>query len=268
MLCATRIGTIHSGDASDSISLLGNLVCFGGPAPPDLDLDILARETNAIKRARTNAVEDGTTLLRLSLARGPGGKSLQQTAAWAYLNGVAQLTAQSLHQRLHGAVTFLAAVTHRLLAGRAAATPALWSGRCLRIVDSSALSQPGSKGTDWRVHAVYDLSQGGFSHLELTDRSGAESLLRSAPVANEVEIGDRGYAKAKQLRACLDPSGPHAREFIVRVGWCALALRDAAGEPFNLTRRWSSRRANPVRGNTPCRRWSDRPARPNWCRCG
>ena len=236
--------------------------------PPDLDLDILARETNAIKRARTNAVEDGTTLLRLSLARGPGGKSLQETAAWAYLNGVAQLTAQSLHQRLNGAVTFLTAVTDRLLAGRAAAKPALWSGRCLRIADSSALSQPGSKGTDWRVHAVYDLSQGGFSHLELTDRSGAESLLRSAPVANEVEIGDRGYAKAKQLRACLDPSGPHAREFIVRVGWCALALRDAAGEPFNLTRRWSSRRANPVRGNTPCRRWSDRPARPNWCRCG
>jgi hypothetical protein len=85
---------------------------------------------------------------------------------------------------------------------------------------------------------VYDLSCGGFSHVELTDRTGAESLLRCAPVAGEVLIADRGYAKAKELRACLAPSGSgardFARDFIIRVGWKALALRDREGNPFNL----------------------------------
>jgi hypothetical protein len=179
-------------------------------------------------------VEDGTALLRLSLARGPGGMSLQETAAWAHLNGLAQLTSQSLNERLHRSVSFLAAITHRLLQGRQPVQPSLWAGRCLHIADGSSLSEPGSKGTDWRLHAVYDLSQGRFSHVEVTDRHGAESLLRRAPVAGEVLIADRGYAKAKELRACLDPSGSHARDFIVRVGWKALALRDPEGTSFNL----------------------------------
>ena len=202
--------------------------------PTDLDLNSLARTTKAVQRRRGNGVEDGTTLLRLCLARGPGGKSLQETAAWAHLNGVAQLTGQSLNERLHRSVDFLAAITHRLLAGKRAVSPSLWAGRCLHIADGSSLSQPGSKGTDWRLHAVYDLSQSRFRHVQVTDTSGAKSLLRCAPAAGEVLIADRGYAKAKELRACLDPSSPQARDFIVRVGWKALALRDPKGQPFDL----------------------------------
>jgi hypothetical protein len=52
-------------------------------------------------------------------------------------------------------------------------------------------------------------------------------------VTGEVLIADRGYAKAKELQACLGPSGSGARDFIVRVGWKALALRDREGNPFN-----------------------------------
>jgi IS4 transposase len=81
---------------------------------------------------------------------------------------------------------------------------------------------------------VYDLARGGFSYLELTDKHGAESLLRCEPVTNEVLIADRGYAKARELRACLDASGPQQRDFIVRVGWKALVLRDQDGKPFSL----------------------------------
>ena len=44
--------------------------------PADLDLDELARNTHAIQRGRGDGVRDGATLLQLSLARGPGGKSL------------------------------------------------------------------------------------------------------------------------------------------------------------------------------------------------
>jgi hypothetical protein len=201
--------------------------------PTDLNLDTLALTSKAIQRRRADGVSDGETLLRLCLARGPGGKSLPETAAWAHLNGIAELTGSSLNERLHRSVDFLAAITHRLLVGRTAPQSTLWAGRSLRIADGSSLSQPGSKGTDWRLHGVYDLSQGHFCHLELTDRHGAESLLRCQPVTGEVLIADRGYAKAKALRACLDPSGGHAREFIVRIGWKALTLRDPQGNPFD-----------------------------------
>src|SRR3954453_7629956 len=159
--------------------------------PADLDLDALAHSSKAIQRQRCgDGINDGVTLLRLSLARGPGGMSLQETAAWAHLNGVAEIVAQSLNERLHRSTSFLAMITHRLLAGRPT-RPHLWSGRCLRIADGSSLSQPGSTGTDWRLHAVYDLDQGGFTHLELTDRRGAELLLRCK--LNRVHFESRGY---------------------------------------------------------------------------
>ena len=236
--------------------------------PADLDLDELARTSQAILRHRDNGVSDGASLLRLSLARGPGGKSLQDTAVWARLNGVAELTGQSLNERLHRSVAFLAAITHRLLAGRSPGRPLLWSGRCLRIADGSCLSQPGSTGTDWRLHGVYDLGRGGFSHLELTDRHGAESLLRCEPVAGEVLIADRGYARARELRACLDPSGTGSRDFIVRVGWQALALCDAEVKPFNLIARLRRCGSMPGHRNGRCRRCSAAASKPAWCRCG
>ena len=149
--------------------------------PADLDLDTLARTTGAIQRQRGDGVCDGTTLLRLSLARGPGGKSLSATAAWAHLNGIAELTGQSL--------------------------------------------------------------------------KGAEQLLRCAPVAREVLIADRGYARAKELRACLDPSGPNARGFIVRVGWKALALHGQNDTPFDLI----AHLEEPFPGDGP-RQWTVRVA--------
>ena len=198
------------------------------------DLDDLAVATKAIVRRRDDGISEGETLLRLCLARGPGGKSLSETSAWAALNGVAELTGQSINERLHRSVAFLSAVVQRLLANRAGGKPSIWTGRCLRVADGSCLSQPGGKGTDWRVHGVYDLDRGGFSHLEVTDIKGAESLLRCAPVANEVLIADRGYARAKELRACADPASPARRDFIVRAGWKSLALRDPHGDPFDV----------------------------------
>jgi hypothetical protein len=183
--------------------------------PADLDLDELARTSQAILRHRDNGVSDGASLLRLSLARGPGGKSLQDTAVWARLNGVAELTGQSLNERLHRSVAFLAAITHRLLAGQSPGRPLLWSGRCLRIADGSCLSQPGSTGTDWRLHGVYDLGRGGFSHLELTDRHGAESLLRCDPGRRDLRrlpaaVAGRAGVQAAEIAAPYRPiTHPH-----------------------------------------------------------
>ena len=92
--------------------------------PADLDLNHLARDTKAIQRLR--GITDAADLLRLGLARGPGGKTLKQTAAWAGLCGIAEITAPSLSDRLHGAVAFFSAVTTHLLAAGRPPTPAIW----------------------------------------------------------------------------------------------------------------------------------------------
>jgi hypothetical protein len=201
--------------------------------PPGLDLNQLARDTLAIQRSR--GIADAEALLRLGLARGPGGKTLKQTVAWAFMSGIAELSAPSLSDRLHQSVDFFAALTGRLLGADRPATPALWHGRCLHLCDGSSLSQPGSKGTDWRIHATYDLASSRFSFLELTDGKGAEALARAVCDDGGVMIADRGYAKAGEMATFRAGSGGRPRDFIVRTGWNMLRLEQLDGTPLDLT---------------------------------
>ena len=188
----------------------------------DLDLDALAKETRALVRRR--GVPDAQALLRLALARGPGGMSLRQTAAWAHLSGVADLTDASLNDRLHQSCDFLAAIVAKLLAARTPSPCPRWPGRSLRIADGSCVSKPGSRGTDWRVHGVYDLGAGGFSHLELTDKHGGEALDRGG-VEGEIRIADRGYSAAKALRRFVaSVKQAKGADYVVRLRWALLPL--------------------------------------------
>jgi hypothetical protein len=195
--------------------------------PPDLDLDQLAKQTRAIERKR--ALADGGSLLRLALARGPGGLSLRQTAAWAELIGLAGLSDPAVKYRLDKAAAFLKAIMERQLAARASSVALRWPGRSLRAGDGTNIKQRGTQGTDWRVHGVFDLGSGGFSHLELTDKHGAESADRGAAIPGEVRIMDRNDARAPALLRFRQDSANQA-DFIVRVRWKAfrLTLPDAA----------------------------------------
>jgi hypothetical protein len=199
--------------------------------PSDLDLDALARESRAIQRGRK--LESGTDLLRLALARGPGGLSLSATAAWSGLLGLASMSDPAVKYRLDKAIAFLDAIVARQLAEKTAGPSIHWPGRVLHLGDSTCLREPGARQTSWRLHAVYDLGCGGFSHLELSDRHGAETINRGAPLAGEIRILDRGYARAPALHRFREDSG-QAADYIVRVGWSAFALTDAASAEFDL----------------------------------
>jgi IS4 transposase len=199
--------------------------------PPGLDLDQLAKQTKAIERKRELA--DGASLLRLALARGPGGLSLKQTAAWAEMIGLAGLSDPAVKYRLDKAAPFLQSIMEQQLAAHAGTAALRWAGRILRAGDGTNIKQRASKGTDWRVHGVFDLGSGGFSHLELTDKHGAESAGRGAPIPGEVRIMDRNYARAPALQQFRQDSAEQA-DFIVRVRWKAFSLCLPDGAPFSL----------------------------------
>lgn len=201
--------------------------------PQSLDLDKLARQTHALRRRR--GIPDAATLLRLALMVGPGGLSLRAAVSWAEVQGIARLTDPSLNDRLHAANDFMEAIVARLLADKTSGLSRLWPGRCLRIADGCSLSQPGARGTDWRLHAVYDLERGGFSHLDLTDAHGAEALDRGDAVPGEIRLADRNYGQAKALRRFIDSvSGTIGADYVVRLRWSSLRLRREDGRAFTL----------------------------------
>jgi len=199
--------------------------------PAALDLDRLARRTSAIERKRE--LGSGTDLLRLALARGPGGLSLSETAAWATMLGLAEMSDPAVKYRLDKAVEFLDAVMACQLADQAPGAAVRWPGRTLRNADGSCFRERGSKTTSWRLHAVYDLGRGGFSHLELTDKHGAEAIERGPPIAGEIRLGDRNFARAASLHRFRQQSANQA-DFIVRVGWNAFSLIRPDRSDFDL----------------------------------
>jgi hypothetical protein len=97
------------------------------------------------------------------------------------MQGIAQLNNPGVKYRLDQATEFLTVLVERLLAAKIPGAELRWPGRTLRLADCTCVSKPGSTGTDWRVHGVFDPGRGGFSHLELTDQHGAEALERGAP---------------------------------------------------------------------------------------
>src|SRR6202789_4458337 len=107
---------------------------FLARAPSHIDVEALARAAKAFQPPR--GVRRATDLLRLALAWGPGGYSMQRVAAWAGERKIASLTEDALIQRLHNAAPFLEALTRELL-NRMASTPC-WHGRVPRVSDGSS----------------------------------------------------------------------------------------------------------------------------------
>ncbi len=192
-----------------------------------IDLDASARTHKALLRRR--GVRSAADLLHLALLYGPGGLSLRGVASFATAAGIADLCDVSLLDRLRNAGDFLADVLDRLLADRRVEAPA--EGRLrLTLVDGSTVSVPGSKGSDWRLHARYEPARGCFTDLEITEASTAETLRCVAVRPGDVLVADRGYARVRNFAH----ARAHQADFITRIGWRSVKLFDASGAGFDL----------------------------------
>jgi Transposase DDE domain len=194
-----------------------------------IDIEATARSSGALVRRR--AIRSGEMLLRLALAYGPGGLSLRAAAAWAGMGGLADLSDTAVMKRMRSASAWLGEVAGALVRRAAAdapgGQPGALQGRRLRISDGSVITRPGSKGPDWRLHAVYEPAAGRFTGLELTDGRGAEGFGRAEFAPGDVAMGDRAYARPPALRRILDGGA----DFIVRTGWARLRLLAEDGTP-------------------------------------
>jgi len=197
--------------------------------PAALDLEASARRCGALVRRR--GVTSAADLLRLALGYGACGLSLRVAAAWAEVAGVARLSDVALLNRLRGAADWLGEIVGALLSERLSQSAASAQGYRWRPVDGTTLSHPGSRQTDWRLHVGCRLGpRPRIEQVELSDGRGSESLRRFACGPGDIEIGDRGYAKALDLAAVRE----RGADFIVRTGWNSLRLRQPDGAAFDL----------------------------------
>jgi Transposase DDE domain len=185
-----------------------------------------ARKFKAFLRAR--GIKTATDLLRLALIYA-AGNSLRGSSAWAAAGALADVSAPALHRRLANAADWLQFIARKLLEDTRPQLQGRWVGRRLRVIDASAICQPGADRTTWRLHLTYDLS-GGVDDFELTDDSGAERLTRFAWQPGDIALGDRGYARPGDLAPVVDSGA----DLVIRTGWNSLRLLTPKGELFDL----------------------------------
>ena len=196
--------------------------------PQGLDLETTVRQNGCLKRRRE--IKDAETLLRLALVYGLSGLSLRGTAAWAQVQGLADLSDVALLKQLRQASSWLAQILGAKLAERVEGWRDIRQGYRLRIVDATTVSTPGSRGTDYRIHLGLDLRSLQMDRIEITGAQGGETFSRLALEPGDLILADRGYAHRCGL-ASVRRAGA---EFLVRINWQNLPLQDAQQQRLDL----------------------------------
>jgi len=168
------------------------------------DLNKRAQTHRFFQRAR--GLTDGELWLRLILMHVAGGLSLEQTVMRARELGLAQISGVALFKRLQRAEAWLRDLCQYLLAeqqrrlGRG-----VWPGQYrVRAIDATDIQEPGSTGTDWRIHYSIQLPELSCDHYELTNNKAGEKLGRFRFRKGELILADRGYSHRAGAAQVLD----------------------------------------------------------------
>lgn len=185
-----------------------------------------AYETGAFVRRRK--IDSPSDLLQMLLMWAVAEHPLRVTAALAAEAGVADVSNVALQKRFARSEGWLTTLLTELLAD--GLDDQIERSTRIRVIDATAISGPGSRGTDLRVHMAMQLGTSRTDTIELTDGRGSESLNRFTFSAGEIVLIDKGYAHRDPL-ARLAATGAY---FVVPLPYATLPLETADGKPFDL----------------------------------
>ena len=184
----------------------------------------MARETGAFTRARGFSCPEA--LLRTLFIHLAEGCSLRETALRARRGGIAEVSDVAILKRLRASEAWL---QHLATSLASPMTPPASRFR-LCAVDATVISEPGSTGTDWRLHYMLEIPSLTCTHFELTDVRGGESLSRFPVRDGDLLIADRGYRGIAGIEYVQANGG----DVIVRIQSYSSTLRTPDGEAFDL----------------------------------
>jgi hypothetical protein len=194
----------------------------------------------AMQRARY--IKEPAVLLRVLLMHIAMGCSLAETSARAKASGLADISAVGLFKRLRSAEPWLRWLAQQMRGS--AEMPLEILGRRLRAIDATSVHEPGSTGTDWKVHYAVNLADLGCDFFQLTPiHQGGETFRRVPVTAGDIMLGDRVYAAPPGVSHVVNSGG----DVIVRWNRAALPLFNRYGKPIELLPRLRKLRGKQAR---------------------
>ena len=188
------------------------------------DWEVMARKLGAFTRAR--GFSSPEALLRTLFIHLAEGCSLRETSVRAKRGEIAEASDVAILKRLRASEEWLHYLATSLTAFKGAPT----SRFRLCAVDATVITEPGSTGTDWRLHYMLEMPSLTCRHFELTDVHGGESFSRFPVQEGDLLVGDRGYASIAAIQSVQKKGG----DVIVRIRPHGSGLRTPDGEAFDL----------------------------------
>jgi hypothetical protein len=178
---------------------------------------------------RARYIKDPSVVLRILLMHVALGCSLAETAARAQASGLAQISAVGVFKRLRAAGAWFGWLARQMRG--AAELPEAITGRRLRAVDATSVHEPGSTGTDWKLHYAVNLADLECDFFQLSEiGQGGETFRRVPIVAGDIVMGDRVYASPPGVSHVVNAGG----DVIVRLNRGALPLYHRNGTRIDL----------------------------------
>ena len=194
-----------------------------------------AFELGACQRLR--GVGSIDVLLRILLLHLGDGLSLKQTCNIARQAGWTTISDVSLLNRLRQSSEWLRWFCRELVCQRHPARihldrPEWLKHRRVKSIDATVVSEPGSTGSDWRVHYCLELFELMCDQVVLTDPHQGETVSNFNFTDGDVVVADRAYCSN---RAVAELAASHV-DWIIRYKYKSVTLHSDEGDhaPFDL----------------------------------
>ena len=189
-----------------------------------------AKELGAITRLRKfNSVSD---LLRLLLIHLADGCSMREATTRAKHGHLIDISDVALLKRLRVSSEWFRWMSLELLKRRGLSfePPKMISQYNIRSVDASVISEPGSTGTDWRLHYCIKLFGLQCDQFILSRQDIGESFVNFKIQEKDLMIGDRAYGRLNGLSHVKN----HGGFFIARLKNKAFKIYNQKSREINL----------------------------------
>jgi len=180
--------------------------------------------------ARKRKIVSAETLLRLLLIHLADGKSLRTTAVYSHEVELCDINDVALLHRLRASESWFRWMSQGIV--KDLKCPELGDPLSqkfrVRIVDGTAITEPGSTGSDWRVHYSLQLPNLRCDTFTITGSEVGEDFQRYHVEQGDLLVADRGYCKRLGICHVLGNGG----DVLVRFHSSNLPLFSYKGKPI------------------------------------
>jgi len=190
-----------------------------------------AKARGALKRCRQ--VKDAETLLHILMMHLAQGYSLKETAVRVRAGGLADISSVGIYKRLRVSGEWLRWMAEGLLRKQVEMPERPGDRLRVRLVDTTTVTEPGSTGSEWRIHYSLQLKPLRCDYFRVTDNHVGETFKLIPIEKGDLIVGDRAYGNARGVAYVVDNGG----EALVRMKAVSFVLRSADGKRFQLLTR-------------------------------